>query len=185
VLRELHISGLGVIDDLDLELDPGLNVLTGETGAGKTMIAVGLALALGQRRSATVVREGAAAARVQARFDAPLPESAEAWTEDGELFDTTKRDVAKAHGKFNEEVVYEPLPVLVGTGRVIPGFDEALERADVGATAAHGQLPVAASRARGRGLGRRKHGGSDGHEDRKQSSICHVGPLLFRTRLRG
>lgn len=56
----------------------------------------------------------------------------EAWTEDGELFDTTKRDVAKANGKFNEEVVYEPLPVLVGSGRVIPGFDEALQAAEVG-----------------------------------------------------
>ncbi len=32
MLRELHISGLGVIEDLDLQLDPGLNVLTGETG---------------------------------------------------------------------------------------------------------------------------------------------------------
>lgn len=56
----------------------------------------------------------------------------EAWTEDGELFDTTKRDVAKAHNKFSEEVVYEPLPVLVGTGRVIPGFDEALQGAPLG-----------------------------------------------------
>jgi len=56
----------------------------------------------------------------------------EAWTEDGELFDTTKRDVAKAQGKHNEEVVYEPLPVLVGSGRVIPGFDEALQAAEVG-----------------------------------------------------
>jgi FKBP-type peptidyl-prolyl cis-trans isomerase 2 len=57
----------------------------------------------------------------------------EAWTEDGELFDTTKRDVAQAHGKYNAEVVYEPLPVLIGTGRVIPGFDDALQAADVGA----------------------------------------------------
>jgi len=56
----------------------------------------------------------------------------EAWTEEGELFDTTKRDVAKASGKFDENVVYEPLPVLVGAGRVIPGFDEALQGADVG-----------------------------------------------------
>ena len=56
----------------------------------------------------------------------------EAWTEDGELFDTTKRDVAKANNKFDENVVYDPLPVLVGAGRVIPGFDEALVQADVG-----------------------------------------------------
>ena len=56
----------------------------------------------------------------------------EAWTEEGELFDTTKRDVAKANNKFDENVVYDPLPVLVGAGRVIPGFDEALQNAEPG-----------------------------------------------------
>jgi DNA repair protein RecN (Recombination protein N) len=83
VLRELHISGLGVIADLDLELAPGLNVLTGETGAGKTMVTVGLLLALGERGSASLVRDGARAARVQARFDATV--DAEEWAEDGEV----------------------------------------------------------------------------------------------------
>ncbi|HET9671840.1 MAG TPA: AAA family ATPase, partial [Actinomycetota bacterium] len=83
MLRELHISGLGVIADLELELTPGLNVLTGETGAGKTMVTVGLMLALGERGSTSLVREGATAARVQARFDAP--EGAEEWAEDGEV----------------------------------------------------------------------------------------------------
>ncbi|MGZ4149265.1 MAG: AAA family ATPase, partial [Actinomycetota bacterium] len=88
MLRELHITGLGVIDDLDLELHRGLNVLTGETGAGKTMITVGLSLAAGARASAHLVRPGSKAARVQARFDAPpaaggLPD--EGWAEDGEV----------------------------------------------------------------------------------------------------
>jgi DNA repair protein RecN (Recombination protein N) len=83
VLRQLHISGLGVIDDLDLELAPGLNVLTGETGAGKTMVTVGLLLALGERGSASLVRDGSGAARVQARFDAI--DGAGDWAEDGEL----------------------------------------------------------------------------------------------------
>jgi len=83
VLRELHISGLGVIADLELELGPGLNVLTGETGAGKTMVTVGLLLALGERGSASLVREDASAARVQARFDAT--EQAGEWAEDGEV----------------------------------------------------------------------------------------------------
>jgi DNA repair protein RecN (Recombination protein N) len=83
VLRELHISGLGVIADLELELAPGLNVLTGETGAGKTMVTAGLMLALGERGSASLVREGARAAGVQARFDAPR--AAEEWAEDGEV----------------------------------------------------------------------------------------------------
>ena len=83
MLRELHIGGLGVIEDLDLELHEGLNVLTGETGAGKTMVTVGLALALGARGSASLVRKGSHALRVQARFDA-LP-GAEEWVEDDEI----------------------------------------------------------------------------------------------------
>jgi DNA repair protein RecN (Recombination protein N) len=83
MLRELHISGLGVIDDLDLEFHPGLNVLTGETGAGKTMVTVGLTLALGGRATATLVRRAAAAARVQARFDAG--QDAGDWAEEGEV----------------------------------------------------------------------------------------------------
>ena len=84
MLRELHISGLGVIDDLDLELHPGLNVLTGETGTGKTLVTVGLQLALGRRAAASLVRSGASAARVQARFDSPAG-IAEGWVEDGEV----------------------------------------------------------------------------------------------------
>ena len=83
VLRELHISGLGVIADLELELGPGLNVLTGETGAGKTMVTVGLLLALGERGSASLVRDDSSAARVQARFDAT--DEAGDWAEDGEV----------------------------------------------------------------------------------------------------
>ncbi|HET9310706.1 MAG TPA: DNA repair protein RecN [Actinomycetota bacterium] len=90
MLRELHISGLGVIDDLDVPLHPGLNVLTGETGAGKTMITVGLALALGARANASLVRDGADAARVQALFEmGRVPSEAwavlDGWVDDGEV----------------------------------------------------------------------------------------------------
>ncbi len=85
MLRELHIAGLGVIEDLDLELDPGLNVLTGETGAGKTMVTVGLALALGQRAASSLVRRGATATRVEARFDATPAAAEVGWAEDGEV----------------------------------------------------------------------------------------------------
>lgn len=85
MLRELHISGLGVIDDLDLELHPGLNVLTGETGTGKTMVTVGLQLALGRRGGSSMVRKGAGSAKVQARFDAPAHAVTEGWSEDGEI----------------------------------------------------------------------------------------------------
>jgi DNA repair protein RecN (Recombination protein N) len=83
MLLELHISGLGVIDDVTLELAPGLNVLTGETGAGKTMVTEGLTLALGRRARSGIVRQGATRARLEARFEA-VPAVAE-WAEDGEL----------------------------------------------------------------------------------------------------
>ena len=83
MLLELHIGGLGVIEDLDLELHPGLNVLTGETGAGKTMVTVGLSLVIGARAGSALVRDGSAAARVQARFDAPA--GADEWVDEGEL----------------------------------------------------------------------------------------------------
>jgi DNA repair protein RecN (Recombination protein N) len=94
VLRELHISGLGVIRDLDLELTEGLTVLTGETGTGKTMLTVGLALAGGARGGAHLVGPGAKAARVQARFEVPDgwvsnpvgPDDVSVdWVEDGEV----------------------------------------------------------------------------------------------------
>lgn len=85
MLRELHIRGLGVIERLELELHPGLNVLTGETGAGKTMITVGLQLALGRRAAASLVRPGAPAAEVELRADAPAVAVREGWAEEGEV----------------------------------------------------------------------------------------------------
>ena len=85
MLHELHITDLGVIGEVDLELAPGLTVLTGETGAGKTMVAVALGLALGERGGGHLVRPGASRARVEARFDAPATPSAAEWSEDGEL----------------------------------------------------------------------------------------------------
>ena len=85
MLAELHISRLGVIDDLELELHSGLNVLTGETGAGKTMVTLGLALALGGRASGARVRRGGGRARVEARFIAPPGPAVAEWAEDGEV----------------------------------------------------------------------------------------------------
>jgi len=56
VFEEVRIRGVGVIDDALLELSPGLNVLTGETGAGKTMVVSGIGLLLGARADAGLVR---------------------------------------------------------------------------------------------------------------------------------
>jgi DNA repair protein RecN (Recombination protein N) len=108
MLRELHLTGLGVIEDVELELHPGLNVLTGETGAGKTMVTVGLALALGRRASASLVRSGADAARVQARFEPVPADVAPTWASDGEL--VLARAVA-AEGRGSARINAELAPV--------------------------------------------------------------------------
>ena len=73
-LLELAVRDLALIERLRLELEPGLNVLTGETGAGKSLVIDALGLALGARADTTLVRHGADAARVEALFDrAPEP----------------------------------------------------------------------------------------------------------------
>jgi DNA repair protein RecN (Recombination protein N) len=68
MLYELHIESLGVIDRLDLVLGAGLTALTGETGAGKTMLVEAISLLVGGRADASMVRPGAAEARVEGRF---------------------------------------------------------------------------------------------------------------------
>ncbi|MFC6285375.1 DNA repair protein RecN [Nocardioides sp. GCM10027113] len=65
MLEEIRIGSLGVIDSSTLELGPGLTVITGETGAGKTMIVTALGLLLGGRADSGAVRKGARAARVE------------------------------------------------------------------------------------------------------------------------
>jgi DNA repair protein RecN (Recombination protein N) len=68
MLTYLRIRNLAVVDDVTLELGPGLTVLTGETGAGKSIIIDGLALALGERAALDQVRAGANRATVEAVF---------------------------------------------------------------------------------------------------------------------
>ncbi|MDR6865252.1 DNA repair protein RecN [Phycicoccus sp. 3266] len=72
MLQELRIQRLGVIDDAVLDLHPGLNVVTGETGAGKTMVVTGLGLLLGARSDAGLVRSGEANAVVEGLVDVPV-----------------------------------------------------------------------------------------------------------------
>jgi DNA repair protein RecN (Recombination protein N) len=68
VISELRITDLGVINDTTMSFDPGLTVVTGETGAGKTMIVTGLGLLLGGRADPKLVRTGAERARIEGRF---------------------------------------------------------------------------------------------------------------------
>jgi len=70
MLEEIRIRGLGVIDESVLEVGPGLTVITGETGAGKTMVVTALGLLLGGRADSGAVRAGARTARVEGLVNA-------------------------------------------------------------------------------------------------------------------
>jgi len=69
MLRFLSIKRLAVIDAVDVEFEPGLNVLTGETGAGKSILVEAVGLLLGGRASGDLVRTGEDVATIEAIFE--------------------------------------------------------------------------------------------------------------------
>src|SRR5216684_3209252 len=78
MLTTLRIKNLALVTDLTLELQPGFNVITGETGAGKSILIGALNLVLGERADRTLLRSGSESCSVEAVFDvtrlaAPLP----------------------------------------------------------------------------------------------------------------
>lgn len=92
MLVELLVENYAVIEAVRVRFHPGLNVLTGETGSGKSMVVDAMALLFGGRASADMVRTGAARARISGIFEAPETSAARALldeagieTEDGEL----------------------------------------------------------------------------------------------------
>lgn len=96
-LRELTVENLAVVESVRLSLPPGFTVLTGETGAGKSLVVDAVALALGARASTDQIRAGADAARVEAIFDAPAPQPEDPLAdviEAGEGSVIVRRDVA-------------------------------------------------------------------------------------------
>src|SRR6516162_11955240 len=69
MLTTLRIKNLALVTDLTLELQPGCNVVTGETGAGKSIIIGALNLVLGERADRTLIRSGEESCSVEAVFD--------------------------------------------------------------------------------------------------------------------
>ena len=90
MLTELSVENVALIEEATLELSPGLNVITGETGAGKTLLATALQMLLGGRARSETVRSGASKATVEGTF--VLPE------------ETGSRFLAEALGDLAEEV---------------------------------------------------------------------------------
>ena len=86
-LEEISIRGLGVIESSNIEFKPGLTVLTGETGAGKTMVLTALGLVLGSKSDSDLIRQGAERAVVTGKFTVPREVADEVLELDGEIDD--------------------------------------------------------------------------------------------------
>ncbi len=87
MLRTIHIRHLAVVDELNLELDRGMTVLTGETGAGKSILLDALGLALGDRADSGVIRSGADRAEIGAEFLIDERDDAAQWLREHDLDD--------------------------------------------------------------------------------------------------
>ena len=85
MLRRLIIRDFVIVDRLELEFSAGFGVLTGETGAGKSILLDALGLVLGDRADATLVRTGCKRADLSAEFDAPATAAMRDWLEEADM----------------------------------------------------------------------------------------------------
>jgi len=116
LLLELRVENYAVIDNVVVEFGPGLNLLTGETGAGKSILIDALALLLGEKASTEVIRHGSEKAVISAVFDAdarPLPQVLEANGLDADADQIILRREILATGKARVFVNNQPATVAV------------------------------------------------------------------------
>ena len=117
MLRELCINGLAVVKELSLEFGPGLNVLTGETGAGKSIIVGAIGLLVGEKAGAEMVRSGEKTAAVTGVFEVGRTGGVASRLEAAGLRDAgdqvvVKREVS-ADGRSRAHLNGEPVPLSV------------------------------------------------------------------------
>ncbi len=85
MLMNLQVRDFAIVDRIDIEFDAGMTSLTGETGAGKSILVDALGLVLGERGSAQLVREGAKRAEFAAEFDVSSLAEVSSWLEEQAL----------------------------------------------------------------------------------------------------
>jgi len=114
MLTHLHISDYAIVQELDLELDPGMTVMTGETGAGKSIAIDALGIALGDRADSGSVRHGAQRADITASFDVSNNRQALQWLQEQELDDEDEcslRRTVSIDGKSRAYINGRPVPL--------------------------------------------------------------------------
>ena len=114
MLTQLTVSNYAIADRLELQFDKGMTALTGETGAGKSIVLGALSLSLGDRSDATVVREGAKRADITAVFDIRANEAASTWLQRHDLDtdnDCILRRVISRDGRSRAYINGQPCPL--------------------------------------------------------------------------
>jgi len=120
VLREIHIQNYAVIDNLTVEFGPGLNLLSGETGSGKSIIVDALGLALGGRASPEIIRTGQERATVTAVFRAEAFPPWAAWLEEHGLASQEESEIIlrrEIQASGRSRLLVNDQPVTVGAIR--------------------------------------------------------------------
>jgi len=115
MLSQIYIRNFAIIDQLELELDSGMSVMTGETGAGKSILVDALGLVLGDRAESEVVRHGAERAEICAYFDIGPLANVKNWLKEHDLDDEADecvlRRVISAEGRSRGYINGSPAPL--------------------------------------------------------------------------
>ena len=114
MLLNLQVRDFAIIDRIDIEFEAGMTVLTGETGAGKSILVDALGLVLGERGSAQLVRDGSKRAEFAAEFDVSDVASARAWLEEHSLDrddECLLRRVINSDGRSRAFINGNPVPL--------------------------------------------------------------------------
>src|SRR6187431_2797220 len=123
MLSLIRVKNYAVIDEIEVEFGSGLNVMTGETGAGKSILVDALGLALGDRSDATAVRAGAERAEISVQFDELANHSAIDWLRERGLDDgdqCTLRRVIGSEGRSRAFINGQP--VTLQDLKILGGF---------------------------------------------------------------
>ena len=114
MLSQIQIRNFAIVDKLDLELHPGLNVITGETGAGKSIVIDALSLCLGERAENEMIRHGCERAEISALFELQHNPTALRWLKKQELDDENQciiRRVINRESRSRAFINGVPVPV--------------------------------------------------------------------------
>ena len=111
MLRNLHVKNLALIDEMEVEFEEGLNILTGETGAGKSLIIGSINMALGQKVPKEMIKEGADYALVELIFEVKSEDTIrrlqemDIFPEDGMVIMSRKITGGRSVAKINSESI--------------------------------------------------------------------------------